>query len=61
MPISRNQWRWTAGAFHSAIVASPIWQDHNDDPSTVTFADASSSAKRLALFSRVVTHDLELL
>jgi hypothetical protein len=30
MPISGNQWRLTAGAFHSAIVASPIWQDHSD-------------------------------
>jgi hypothetical protein len=34
MPISGNQWRWTAGAFHSAIVASPIWQDHSDDART---------------------------
>jgi hypothetical protein len=34
MLISGNQWRWTASAFHSAIAALPIRQDHSEDART---------------------------
>src|SRR4029077_2888759 len=46
MPSSGNQQHWTAGAFHSAVVASPIWQDQNDDPPVASGGFGSTSDRR---------------
>jgi hypothetical protein len=58
MPISGNHWRWTAGASHSAIVASPIWQDHNDDATTAfgIHAKQPDSAGRIRPTSGNLSH-----